>query len=157
MTALTKSELDLLVEELFPDNAEQLITPEKLRTYLKSLNASVQNDLSVIYTGQGTVDNGELLSLGQLDGGANDGYVVPFTGKIIQAAIARGDQDEATFDIEVDGNRVATLSTGERRTLVPLDLFVAAGSAVSVLGGETSPNVSREVIVALIFTRDIGA
>lgn len=106
--------------------------------------------IPIMFNEPGTLTNGEEMRLGNTEGQNNEGYVSPYTGKLVRLAISRGNSDPADIDISVNGVVQATVNSTTLKSVEVIDVSVTEADSIMVLGGASSPNNMIQPVVTLI-------
>ena len=110
-------------------------------------------EVAIMFNEPGALTAGEEMRLGNTEGQDNQGWVAPFAGKLVKASISRGDSDLADIDIQVNSLTEDTIITNTTKNTYDIDIDVAEGDSVMVLGGATTPNALDHPVVVLILRR----
>lgn len=110
-------------------------------------------ELSIMFNEPGSLTASEEMRLGNTEGQNNEGWVSPFAGKIVKASTSRGNTALADVDIQINNTTEETLITSAAKSVHDMDVDVAEGDSVMVLGGATTPNALTQPVVVLILRR----
>lgn len=110
-------------------------------------------ELPIMFNEPGQLTAGEEMRLGNTEGQNNQGWVAPFSGKLVKASISRGDADLADVDIQVNSTVEDTLITQSVKSVHDLNIDIVEQDSIMVLGGATTPNPLTQPVVVLILRR----
>lgn len=139
----------------FPDNTTGDITPQRLRDFNIAFIVAAFSTFTatIMFNEPGTLTAGEEMRMGNTEGQNNEGWVVPFKGKLVRMTISRGDSDSAELDVTVNGVVQATVPTAALKSVETIDIDVEEGDSVMVLGGASTPNAMTQPVVVLAYYR----
>ena len=110
-------------------------------------------EVAIMFNEPGTLTAGEEMRLGNTEGQNNQGWVAPFSGSLVKASISRGDADLADIDISVNGTIEDTIITNSLKSTHDINIPIAEGDSIMVLGGATTPNSLTQPVVVLILRK----
>lgn len=111
-------------------------------------------ELGITFNEPGSLTAGEEMRIGNTEGQNNQGWVVPFAGRLTKMSISRGDSDLAEVDISVNGAIVTTVVTAALKSTHGLDVPMSEGDSLMVLGGAATPNAMTQPVVVLVLTKE---